>query len=231
MKNWKEIPIPQLMLDLKRDPRGLPVPFVVLVDENGKHHFKINDTKKTLQCLTQGLCHVCGKELVHGDTWMVGGISSAFDDRGYYVDGPIHKQCGEYALKVCPYMVHSNYTLRESPEDLEKKLGNGIKLHSNTVDFDRLPLFVFASARVIRLYPDGESLKFVPEKPFLEVEFWDEDEQITHLEIIEMKLQGTKWEQYLQNIYKLPQYEALTRSGVSGNEVSLPRLPKNTKGY
>jgi hypothetical protein len=44
-------------------------------------------------------------------------------------------------------------------------------------------------------------------KPILEAEFWVEGERILHLEEIVAKLEGTKWEKYLAEIVKLPQYD------------------------
>src|SRR5688572_14177289 len=143
MKNWQQIPMPQLMLDnCERDPRGLPVPFVVLKDEKGKHHFKINDSNKTILCIVKSLCTVCGTQMATGEKWLVGGIASAFDPKGYYIDHPVHKCCGMYALQVCPYLALRNYDSKTFDLDkLAAQVAGNVLLNNPTVDQDRLPFF------------------------------------------------------------------------------------------
>lgn len=207
MINWKEVPIPQLMLDhCERDPRGLPVPFVVLKDKDGKHHFKINDSEKSAICLVRGLCSICGQAMLSSNKWLVGGIASAFDPGGYYIDLPVHKECGQYALQVCPYLAVRNYNGKIDMMKLQQQLPT-TQLHNPTVDQDRLPLFVFTRPSAISFYlrkPDGVLVK--PNLPYLEVEFWDEGLQITDLSVVLNKIQNTKWEKYGAEIRKLPGY-------------------------
>jgi hypothetical protein len=207
MKNWSTVPIPQLMLDLERDPRGLPVPYVVLKDKEGKHHFKINDSEKSIICVVKNLCSICGKPLISGQKWLVGGIASAFDERGYYIDLPVHKECGTYALQVCPYMAMNNYNGKLDMIKLQQQLPT-VALHNPTVDPDRLPLFVFQRPSAITAHMlQEQGLVIKAAKPILEAEFWVEGERILHLEEIVAKLEGTKWEKYLAEIVKLPQYD------------------------
>ena len=209
MNNWKDIPIPQLMLDhCERDPRGLPVPFVVLKDKDGKHHFKINDTQKTLDCMMGGKCTICGQPMSDEDRWVVGGIASAFDDKGYYLDHPVHKVCGEYALQVCPYLAVRNYNAKIDMMKMQEHFKDQaeIKLHNPTIDPDRLPFFVFGRPHEIRYVIQGDDIIVVPSRPFLETEIWDEGKIITHYPELVRRLQGTKWEKYLQVIIKIPYY-------------------------
>jgi hypothetical protein len=206
-KNWKDIPIPELMNKFcERDSRGMPVPFVVLKDEAGKHHFKINDTAKTLQCIAGGLCAICGQKMRQDDRWMVGGIASAFDKNGIYIDHPVHKECAQYALQVCPYLASRNYdTTKTDLEKLAKKVVGSTILVNPTVDPDRLPLFVLLRPLQIGYFTskqDSTDIRVKPFGPYHEVEFWDDGEQITDIEVVKMKLIGTKWEKYLNAIYE-----------------------------
>lgn len=43
---WKEVPLPERMRGLPRDPRGYPIPANILRDANGVYHFIINDEAK-----------------------------------------------------------------------------------------------------------------------------------------------------------------------------------------
>lgn len=44
MKHFDPATIPAQMQHLDRDKRGLPIPFIVLRDNDNKPHFTINDT-------------------------------------------------------------------------------------------------------------------------------------------------------------------------------------------
>ena len=197
--DFLSVPIPQLMLDhCEKDPRGYPVPFVVLKDKDGKHHFKINDSHKSGICLVKGLCTICGQPMDKENRWLVGGIASAFDPNGSYIDLPVHKECGHYALKVCPYLAIRNYNGKIDLEKMQKEVD--AVLYNPTVDQDRLPLFVFVRPTGIgyKLTDDGIYIK--PFKPYLEIEFWDEGEEILSFSEVYNRIKGTKWEKYFTQI-------------------------------
>jgi hypothetical protein len=101
--SWREIPIPVYMQDLERYRRGFTIPFIVLRDNTGKAHFQINDSLKVNQAINERLCAICGKPL-GSDMWLAGGPLSAFHPHGAYVDTPTHQECGNYAMRVCPYL-------------------------------------------------------------------------------------------------------------------------------
>ncbi len=202
MKDFKTIPIPDLMKNCELDPRGLPVPYVVLKDQNGKHHFKVNDQKKTINCIIGELCTICGTKMSRNNQWLVGGIASAFDPSGYYFDHPVHKECAEYALQVCPYLAYRNYTAKTDIVKLQKQIKDTVLLDDPTMDSDRLPLFVLIRPEEINLYGSINNIKVVPSRPALETEFWDNGERITDMEIVKSKLINTKWEKYLEIMLK-----------------------------
>jgi hypothetical protein len=206
-KNWKDIPIPELMDKFcERDSRGMPVPFVVLKDKEGKHHFKINDTVKTMQCMAAGLCAICGQRMSVNDRWMVGGIASGFDKQGMYIDHPVHHECAEYALKVCPYLASRNYDATKTDLDkLAQKVAGDAILFNPTVDPDRLPLFALIRPLQIMYFvskTDPSNIRVQIFGPYHNVQFWDDGEQITDIEVVTQKLTGTKWEKYLKAIYE-----------------------------
>ena len=146
--------------------------------------------------------------MANDNKWLVGGIASAFDPEGYYLDLPVHKECGHYALKVCPYMAVRNYDGKLDLEKLQKELKN-VALNNPTIDPDRLPLFVFTRATLIAFHFKGNDAYIKPKLPYQEVEFWDEGEEITNFPDIIIKLMGTKWQKYLDVIKTLPQFTEL----------------------
>lgn len=195
MKKWKEVPLPKLMEGLERDFRGLPVPFVVLKDDKGTHHFKINDNRKSLMCVTNKLCHICGRGLEIDNMWFIGGPGSSFDQHGVYIDGPVHKECGIYALQVCPYLAYSGYHGNIDLEKMSKE--TGYILYNPTLDQDRVPFFVFGRTEKYSISPNGY---FFPERPFKNTEYWNNGEIIFDIQEVKNLLKNTKWEKYLEKI-------------------------------
>jgi hypothetical protein len=199
--DWTTVPMPENIAKFcRKDPRGLPVPFVVLQDANGVYHFKVNDSQKTGMAIIGRKCSICGQPMQKGDRWLVGGISSAFDPNGAYIDIPVHKECGVYALQVCPYLAVRNYNYKTDLNKLATKIqlieGTSVKLQDTTIDTDRLPLFVLCKPKSYEyiIGPDNNFF-LVPTRPFLEQEFWDEGRLLTTEEALN-KIKGTKWEKY-----------------------------------
>jgi hypothetical protein len=183
MIQWQSIEIPQLIKDnCVVTDKGMPVPYIVL-EENGVHHFKINDQKKVMDCLIHDKCTICGTEL-HDDMWFIGGPASAFHKHGAFVDAPVHKCCGEYALKACPYLAYSRYMSKIDLEKLQSKLDNKHILVNPTKDSDRVPLFAFVKASGYKI--NSSSGNFRPIIPYLEIEYWNDGQQLSQKEGIEI---------------------------------------------
>ncbi len=180
--NWKDVPIPPRMAALPKDPRGFPVPHIVIRDKDGKPVFSANDTVVVMQGKLKKLCGVCGQAL-GSDSWVLGGPMSAFHPQGVYIDNPIHKECGVYALQVCPYLAYTGY--RHNP-DLVDKLDarfEGTRIFVNpTQDNKRVPFFVFGKVKSWTLRGDY----VIPVRPFLETEFWLEGKEITKDQAVEI---------------------------------------------
>jgi hypothetical protein len=177
MRNWKDIPLPENMKDLPKDKRGYSVPFVVLVDTQGNHHFAVNDENKTEWAIKNDLCSICGN-VCGEDKWLIGGAKSAFHPRGAYVDIPVHKSCGEYALKVCPYLAVSVNTKRVDLSKLKSKLDKEVIFFDPTQSDERVPFFVFSKIKSYTVTRNGIYRYIIPEKPYLEVEYWNDGAQV-----------------------------------------------------
>src|SRR5262252_1142176 len=107
-ENWRNIPVPDRMKNLPRDPRGFPIFIMAYRDPNGRAHFTVNDEDVRRRLIAQDRCSVCGGRLQRG-RWFVGGEKSAFDPCGAYLDPPMHHECAGYALQVCPYLASPVY--------------------------------------------------------------------------------------------------------------------------
>lgn len=167
-------PIPEKMAKLKLDRRGYPIPFIILIDDEGTPHFKINDSRKVDICLKWKFCAICGTYL-REDIWVIGGPGSAFHPQGAYIDTPIHYDCGKYALEVCPYLATKGYDAYAPIEATTRRVKTQKAIFVNpTVDPNRPKVFVFGKISGWKLtYPDPQTRYVVPNRPFLEVEYWD----------------------------------------------------------
>lgn len=170
------------MSALQRDARGYPVPFVVLRDSDGKPHFTINDSGRRLRALLERRCHICGGRL--GRTmWFVGGPLSAFHPNGCYNDGPLHQECMEYAMQVCPYLALTKYMGRidDATLDPDKVPSNMIFLDP-TIIAERPPMFVCAETRAYALTDGTETCYIKPERPYTGVQYWRSGARLTDCE-------------------------------------------------
>jgi hypothetical protein len=173
------VPIPEKMQHLEIDPRGFPIPFIVLIDAEGTPHFKINDEAVVHHCLNEKVCHICGKKL-NKEFWFIGGQISAFHPQGAFNDGAVHKECGLFALQVCPYMAYSQYKAFKT-EDQVQKAGEKIvgrpeikALYNPTQMNDRLSFFVLVKAKGYKInktaIPGIHTVN--PFRPYEQVEYW-----------------------------------------------------------
>jgi hypothetical protein len=160
------------------------IPYIVFRDENNIPHFKVNNNVKTEECISKELCSVCGEKL-EDDKWLIGGRLSAFHERGCYVDIPVHKECGVYSLKTCPYMAYTQYTAKGMSEKEKAYLDSiGVFTVNPTIDNNRLQYFVFVKIKSYEVR--GFSRHIYPEKPYLEIEFWKDGTQISFEEASEL---------------------------------------------
>jgi hypothetical protein len=183
-QTWKDVPVPARMQALEKDKRGFPVPYVVLRDKHGVPQFQINDELRVRQALAQDLCAICGEKM-NDDKWLVGGPQSAFHPQGAYIDTPTHHACLEYALKVCPYLAFSSYKKRM---DFERALklempDHAIATMDPTQDESRVPFFVAVKVSGYRILTPSPTRRYLkPHRPYLQVQFWNDGEQITDQE-------------------------------------------------
>jgi hypothetical protein len=184
-KDWKEIPIPKNMHNLAHDKRGYPVPYIVARDKHGVPQFTINDADKVWTCLKHGRCAICGGHL-GTDIWFTGGYLSAFHQHGAYIDTPVHYECGTYALQVCPYLAITKFQYR--PVDLDKlndKFNHERIFVDPTVLSERPAFFVFSKARKFSVKVIDIATRYlIPERPFIEVEYWNEGKRITRADAL-----------------------------------------------
>jgi hypothetical protein len=80
--------------------RGLPVPFVQAVF-NGVPDFRTVDPNKSIQCIEEKLCAICGRKLGE-KSYFIGGPRSKASR--LFTDPPMHQKCAEFASQTCPFV-------------------------------------------------------------------------------------------------------------------------------
>jgi hypothetical protein len=196
------VPIPPDLQDNDRDRRGLPIPFVVYRDVNGAPHFSVNDTSVVDEVLEKKLCGLCGKPLLPGQIWLVGGPGSSFLEDGMYIDPFMHEDCGRYAMQVCPFIAAPSYSRVEGRTLKAQNVHTGVQLHDNQIAPPRPLFFAFTRTSGFTLVDpqDGSGQKYIlPHRPWSHVEFWQNGKPITQTQAVEIaeangiELRELKW--------------------------------------
>lgn len=134
------VELPKRMRTLARDPRGYPIPFIVMRDRHGVPQFTINDTEKTLRCHRRRLCAICGKPHDRDGFWFIGGSRCFLHELGAFLDPPAHLECAEYSLRVCPFLAARSYARRIDAGKLAPgALPDGTELVTHDFMEPRLP--------------------------------------------------------------------------------------------
>ncbi len=174
---FSDVPVPKRMRALQRDPRGYPIPFVVLRNLDNKPHFTINNDRRVSRCIAEKRCPVCGSRL-DSVFWFVGGPLSAFHPNGAYLDPPMHYECMEYALRVCPYLAAPKYAGRIDAGNVDPaRLAPEMRVMLDpTMIPERPSLFVAvatAGQRTGRRIEKGFGPKYLyPRRPYAAIEYW-----------------------------------------------------------
>jgi hypothetical protein len=176
-------PLPYRLKHLPKDRRGLPIPFVVFRDQDGKPHFTINDQHAVAMALSSKLCGLCGKPHRFGEMWFIGGPTAAFHESGAFIDPPVHRECGEYAMKVCPFIAAPSWSRRIDDKTLDySKLPQDQAIVAIDSPPERPPYFVMARASGYRIAEADDSpgqALIVPRRPWKETHFWLNSHEIT----------------------------------------------------
>jgi hypothetical protein len=178
---------PDRIKALPVDKRGYPIPFVVLIDNEGTPHFKVNDERKNIECMEKKICHICGQPL-KGEYWFIGGQLSAYHPKGVFNDGAVHYECGLFALHTCPYLANSNYHVANSDENIERmrkqlegKLDTIPILNDPTQkNKEKLAFHCFVKAKdyKVNAHPGYPVLTISPKWPYEQVEFYVDGRRI-----------------------------------------------------
>lgn len=184
-KRVTDVPIPIWMAKLPKDKRGYPIPVNVLMDDESRPHFPVTDERKRQDLILKDKCAICGGGLLKRKA-LVGGPRNAFQEKGAYIDSPMHIECAHYALQVCPYLAapHYNKLIDFKKVDPSKFEGGIVVGTDDRVEPKRPDLFVMVICTKIAHIKDGP--RFVqylkPVQPYHAVEYWQHGQQLSDAE-------------------------------------------------
>jgi hypothetical protein len=96
--------------------RGLPIPFIAEVGDDGAGHFTILDPHRQRECYAGRLCAMCG--LPMGEEVALLGDVVSLEPGGFYIEPPVHERCAELAMGgLCPYMSRERVPRRVQEDD------------------------------------------------------------------------------------------------------------------
>jgi len=95
--------------------------------QTGVPDFGATNSHRQRRCMDDGLCQVCGTKgatlyVIVDDSATVQTHVGLWDEHRHIINAPLHRQCYEYALSVCPslrkvkpYAIHDNEGHRPLP--------------------------------------------------------------------------------------------------------------------
>jgi len=114
-------PLPKRFFHLRVDERGYPVPwFVAWID--GKPDFRVIRPGGVAEALRHEKCWLCGGRRGRFGAFVIGPMCAI---NRVSAEPPSHRDCAEFAVKACPFLVRPNAKRRDAnlPDATEKPAG------------------------------------------------------------------------------------------------------------
>lgn len=103
-------PIPPRLSRRPRD-RGYPVPWFVGVGADGAYDFRFVDPQRIVEAVRDRRCFMCGEPLGVVLAFVTGPMSAI---NRIAPEPPSHRECAEYAARVCPFLTRPHARRREN---------------------------------------------------------------------------------------------------------------------
>jgi hypothetical protein len=99
--------------------KGIPIPYFVHIDDDGKPDHRIVDARKYKPCLAYRLCWVCGQPLGAYESYAIGPMCTINRISG---EPGQHTDCSNWSAMHCPFLTTPGRQRRETrlPEDVRK---------------------------------------------------------------------------------------------------------------
>lgn len=167
-----QVVIPKRLALRPRDKRGYPIPYGVLVNSDGTPDFRITDQEKWMFAAQHRRCGLCGEPLGAKMAFVGGPLCHQYR---YFTDLPMHRDCAEYALQVCPYLALPRMSHALAYQGKNLAPGIAIKVSSD-VSTEKPERFMLSIARDFKIgkLPDGSLALQASE--WLETVWWKDGE-------------------------------------------------------
>jgi hypothetical protein len=158
--NWREVPMPAGVAKLPRDPRGYPIFFSVQSDTERPSNHKILNPKRRIICASERRCNVCGEKLGYWLAFLGGPMCV---DQRAFADAPMHPECAEYSLRVCPFLATDlQYS---DPEIMRRAYSTTEDKYASRVKPKYVVLYLTRGYEYRFLSADGSMMTFRPAAP------------------------------------------------------------------
>lgn len=181
------IPIPKRMLALPRDiQRDLPIPWFVDI-RDGKHDFRVIRHGGVAQSYMRQTCWICGQPLGRFRCFVLGPLSTITRVTS---EPPCHRECAEYAVKVCPFMVkpHMRRQDHNLPADVQPPPGHHLDRNPGV-----MAIWVVEANRTgsaYRVIPEGDDYLIQLTTNPTEVTWFREGRRATRPEVYDSMVDG-----------------------------------------
>jgi hypothetical protein len=167
------VPVPPRLQRRPTDSRGYPIPYTVLIDETGKPDFRVTDVHAWAMAVRLRFCALCGQPMGRHLAFVGGPLSH---DSRYFTDLPMHRDCAEYALQVCPFLAAPRFRYAAAtPSET-----SGVKMTVNSaVDTTRPDAFFMGMTTGYAVVAGPGNTHLAKANPWEEVTWWRQGERLT----------------------------------------------------
>ncbi len=160
---------PASIAALPVDERGYPVPyFVKYID--GVPDFRVVDHPKIVRATNERKCFICGSALNQTFHFAMGPRSAIFKQTNH---GPSHKDCIEYSLETCPFILYPNAQRRRAA------LPDIPLSYDTATQPARPPIYVIAHVPSQDVHIVNNVTSLVCSWTTVDYQFWRDDRWIT----------------------------------------------------
>jgi hypothetical protein len=180
MKPQTDIPLPRRLAGKPRDVRGFVVPYFVQWFRAGQRakpgtpgaapDFRVVDPGKLYQCVTFGRCWICGDLLGKLHAHVIGPMCAVTRTTS---EPGSHRECAEYALRVCPFLVRP--AMRRNPSAYAMPVVPAAGEHVDGNPGVMALWITHGPARAFRAHAGRPGTLFELGDPVVTVDWWRED--------------------------------------------------------
>jgi hypothetical protein len=152
-----------------KDRRGYPIPYSVLIREDGTPDFRIIDREKADAAVEQRRCALCGGPMGRHVAFIGGPLCHV---NRYFIDGPMHTSCATFAVQTCPHIVLPKAQYR----DADKQVNEGMVLVDHQLA-DKPDVFMLGVTTKYEIM-DQPGMRLIRAAPWISVTWWREGQEV-----------------------------------------------------